>query len=176
MKRPTLRPLFQRTDVWSCSSGAAAPAQQPQDWSVRLAGVWSGASCTGEYSFPTTKRNRFNSYALTTHCNRITIIALFSSCCFHHLLFYRMRLNATCSMIDVYGNKKVASSEETTYGWGGGVASTKGSCKFLTCLTYVNEPFSRSDIITARGYCLWWKDLSRVPLLPCGGGGRKSKV
>lgn len=48
-------------------------------------------------------------------------------------------------------------------------ASTKGACKFLTCLAYVNEPFSRSDIITTRGYCLWWKYLSRMARLPHGG-------
>ena len=48
-------------------------------------------------------------------------------------------------------------------------ASTKGACKFLTCLAYVNEPFSRSDIITTRGYCLWWKYLSRMARLPRGG-------
>lgn len=53
-------------------------------------------------------------------------------------------------------------------------ASTKGACKFLTCLAYVNEPFSHSDIITARGYCLWWKYLSRVAWLP-RGGEKKSK-
>lgn len=52
-------------------------------------------------------------------------------------------------------------------------ASTKGACKFLTCLAYVNELFSRSDIITARGYCLWWKYLSHMAWLP--HGGEKSK-
>lgn len=55
-------------------------------------------------------------------------------------------------------------------------ASTKGACKFLTCLAYVNEPFCRSDIITTPGYCLWWEYLSRTAWLPDEGGeGKKSK-
>lgn len=174
----------------SCGGGGSVP-RCPRD-SVGRSGERCQALCM--YSHTHTQASwtqrgtiKYKPVPPTRHWWSIIKIILPPSLCFHLVTLSHIQ-RALCFLYRMFlGNR--AQLDWRLWKWGSYIlkgdtirmgaahwreASTKGDCRFLTCLVYVNEPFSRSDIITARGYCLWWKYLSCMPRPP-HGGWRKSK-